>query len=446
MGAKYSRRSLEPGTEACLTPSAASFEDHLAREIIHSERTRMAILAGLLSVLVVIFGLLRAVYHDAYVQRFVTDAAFAHMFVVVCLLAVYELAVRHRIGRWLEQGRSVPGVLRYVNAFVEASVPSILMYLAARETSPVHVLQSAAGFFYAVFIVLSTLRLDFRLSVFYGLVAAAEYVGLSYAYTGASGAGADTPFDAPPFYLAKGAMLVLAGLAAGFVAHQLKRRVGNVYRTLHEQQRILNAFGQQVSPAIAEELLKAGPAIASRRSFVCVMFADIRDFTPLVEHKSPEEIVAFQNVFFAEAVDIVNRNHGIINQFLGDGFMATFGAPLATGRDSANAIAAAHELVAGVRRLAESGRIPPVAIGVGLHAGEVVSGNVGSELRKQYSITGNVVILASRIEQLNKQHGSQILASGEVLAAAGGPAPSDEALGPVHVKGREGPIELFRLA
>ena len=173
---------------------------------------------------------------------------------------------------------------------------------------------------------------------------------------------------------------------------------------------------------------------------------DVRNFTPLVENKSPEEIVALQNVFFSEAVEIVNRNHGIINQFLGDGFMATFGAPLATGRDCANAIAAAHELVAGMRRLSEGGRIPPVTVGIGLHAGEVVSGNIGSELRKQYSITGNVVILASRIEQLNKEYGSQILASGEVLAAAGGPAPGDESLGPVHVKGREEPIELFRLA
>jgi len=407
----------------------------------------MAILAGLLGALVAVFGLLYTVFHDIYVQRFVTDAAFNSMFAVICLLAAYELAVRYRIGRWLTQGRGVPGALRYVNAFVETSVPSVLMYLVARETNPVHVMQSAAGFLYAVFIVLSTLRLDFRLSAFTGLVAAAEYVALSYAYMGADWTQASgTPFGAPPFYLAKGAMLVLAGLAAGFVAHQLKRRVGNVYRSMQERQRVLSAFGQQVSPAIAEELLKAGPDIASRRSFVCVMFADIRNFTPLVENKSPEEIVAFQNVFFTEAVEIVNRNHGIINQFLGDGFMSSFGAPVATGRDCANAIAAAHELVAGMRRLSESGRIPPVAVGIGLHAGEVVSGNIGSELRKQYSITGNVVILASRIEQLNKDYGSQILASGEVLAAAGGPAPGDEALGPVHVKGREGPIDLFRLA
>ena len=425
----------------------AFFEHYLAREIVHSERMRMAILAGLLGALIAVFGVLYLLFGKDHLQRFLTPSAFIYIFSVVALLLCYELAIRHMIGRWLEQGRTVPSALRYLNAFVETSVPSLLIVLVARETSPVYVLQSAAGFLYAVFIVLSTLRLDFRLSVFTGLVAAVEYVALSIAYVGAGGAAAaSTPFEFPPYYLAKGAMLVLAGLAAGFVAQQLKRRVGNAYRLLQERQQVLNAFGQQVSPAVVEELLKSGPEIASRRSFVCVMFMDIRDFTPLVEKKSPEEIVALQNLVFAEAVEIVNRNHGIINQFLGDGFMATFGAPLATGRDCANALGAARELVAGIQGLSASGRIPPIAIGIGLHAGEAVHGNVGSALRKQYSITGNVVILASRIEQLNKDYGSQILVSGEVLAAAGEQARDHQALGPVRVKGREEPIEIYRFA
>jgi len=408
----------------------------------------MAILAGLLGALIVFFGLLYALFHEEdYLRHFLTPAAKIYIIAVVALLLCYELAIRHLVGRWLRRGRGVPSALRYLNAFVETSVPSILILLVSRETNPVYMLQSAPSHLYAVFIVLSTLRLDFRLSVFTGLVAAAEYLALSFAYIGGGGsAAAGTPFEAPPFYLGKGAMLLLAGLAAGFVADQLKRRVGNLFRAQEERPRIVSTFGQQVSPAIVEELLKAGPEIASRRTFVCVMFMNIRNFTPLVEKKSPEEIVAFQNVVFAEAVDIVNRNHGIINQFLGDGFMATFGAPVATGRDCGNALAAARELVAGIRGLSETGRIPPITIGIGLHAGEAVSGNVGSALRKQYSITGNVVILASRIEQLNKEHGSQILVSGEVLAAAGEQERGHEPLGPVHVKGREEPIEIYRLA
>jgi adenylate cyclase len=438
---------VELRTEAGLTEPLASFEEHLAREIIHSERMRMAILAALLGALIAFYGLGYALSRDDNLLRFLTPAVFLYIIATVALLLIYELVLRHLIGRWLQRGKAVPGALRYLNAFVETSVPSILIVLVSREIDPLYVLQSPLSFLYAVFIVLSTLRLDFRLSVFTGLVAAVEYVALSFAYVGiGSGAAAGTPLGAPPFYVAKGAMLLLAGLAAGFVAHQLKRRVGNAYRTLQERQRIVSSFGQQVSPAIVEHLLKAGPEIASARSFVCVMFMDIRNFTPLVEKKEPEEIVAFQNVVFAEAIDVVNRNHGIINQFLGDGFMATFGAPLATGRDCGNALAAARELVAGIRRLSDAGKLPPMTIGIGLHAGEAVSGNVGSALRKQYSITGNVVVLASRIEQLNKTYGSQILVSREVLVAAGEEAQRDGSLGPVHVKGREAPIEIFRLA
>ena len=241
-------------------------------------------------------------------------------------------------------------------------------------------------------------------------------------------------------------MLLAAGFAAGFVAHQIKRRAGNAFRAQEERQRIVSAFGQQVSPAIAEELLKHGPALESRRAFVCVMFMDVRNFTPMVERMAPEQIVAFQNAVFGEAIEVVNRYQGIINQFLGDGFMATFGAPLPTGEDCRNALAAARELVGRVAALSASGRIPPTRIGIGLHAGEVVSGNIGSEQRKQYSITGNVVILAARIEQLNKIYDSQLLVSAEVLKAGGDLAHNAVPIGPVQVKGRDEPIEIYRLA
>jgi adenylate cyclase len=423
---------------------AASFEEHLAREITHSERMRMAIMAGLLGVLIVFYGLGYALFRKDNLLRFLTPAVFLYIIAVIALLLCYELALRHVFGRWLRRGNGVPDAFRYLNAFVETSVPSILILLVSREINPQYVLQSPLSLLYAVFIVLATMRLDFRLCAFTGLVAAAEYVALSFAYIGAGGgvvgggasAAALTPFEAPPFYLAKGAMLVLAGLAAGFVAHQLKRRVGNAWRAQQERQRVLSAFGQQVSPAIVDALMRQGGEIASRRAFVCILFMDIRNFTPMTEKMTPEEIVALQNSVFSVAIEVVNRHGGVINQFLGDGFMATFGAPVSGGADCRSALLAARELAA---RL-------PMPIGIGLHAGEAVTGNIGSEQRKQYSITGAVVILAARIEQLNKDYGSRILASREVLEAAAEDTAAAASLGQVRVKGREQPIELFRLA
>ena len=424
---------------------AASFDEHFAREIVASERVRVGILAGLVAALMLAIAALYLQFHDSYQQFFSGPRAMRRTAIILGVLLVYELTIYHVIGRRLRQGKTLPQPLRYLNAFVETSVPSLVILAAARETNPMYVLQSGAALLYGVFIVLSTLRLDYRLSVFTGLVAAIEYVALCVHYA-ALVPMPGTPFDSPPFYLAKGAILLLSGLAAGFVAHQLKRRVGNAWRLQQERQCMREAFGQQVSPAIVDELLRQGGEIASRRTLVCVLFMDIRGFTPLVEHKPPEEIVALQNAVFGAAVEVINTHHGIINQFLGDGLMATFGAPIQTGRDCANGLAAAHALVAAVQALVEAGRIPPLRIGVGLHAGEAISGNIGSAQRLQYSITGNVVILAARIEQLNKEYGSQILASREVLEHAGGVPPGAELLGPVKVKGREQPIELFRLA
>jgi len=430
--------SSEPGQVGAS--GDLGFEERLTREILQSERTRMLILAGLSGSLAVVFP----VYA---VRSGIFGTAWALQVVAVfVLLASYELAIRQVVGRRLEQGKTLPRRLRFLNAFVETSVPSILILLGSRQVDPVYPLESAAAYLYPVFIVLSTLRLDFRLSVFTGCVAAVEYVILSFALVGGSEVAAGTLFSLRPFHLSKGVMLVLAGFAAGFVADQIKRRVMSVFLALEERQRIVNAFGQQVSPAIVEELLKQGPAIPSKRTFVCVLFMDIRDFTRLVEKKTPEEFVAYQNAVFGAAIEIVDRNHGVINQFLGDGFMATFGAPVATGRDCRNALSAARELLAAVKALSDSGRIPATSIGIGLHAGEAVSGNIGSQARQQYSISGNVVILAARIEQLNKDYGSQLLVSAEVLRETDEGDHGAEALGAVQVKGRDAPIEIYRLA
>ena len=424
-----------------------AFEVYLAREIVQSERLRMAILAGLSAVMIVFWVLMYTFHRDTYLLHFGNPAVIVNIVAVLAFLLCYELVLRQVLARRLARGGGAPHALRYLNALIETSVPSVVIVAVASEINPMLPLQSAASLLYGVFIVLSTLRLDFRLSVFTGMVAAIEFVVLSriYATTGGDAIAGTLP-AALPFYLTKGAVLMLSGLAAGFVAHQLRSRVGSAFRAQEERQRILGTFGQQVSPEIVEELLRCESGAEGRRAFVCVMFMDIRNFTPMVEGKTPEEIVAFQNTVFGAGIEVVNRHRGIINQFLGDGFMATFGTPLTTADDCRNALAAARDLVARVAELSASGRIPAIRIGIGLHAGEAVCGNVGSALRKQYSITGNVVILASRIEQLNKEYGSQILASAEVIKAGGEQAHGAALIGPVLVKGRNEPIEIYRLA
>ncbi len=175
------------------------------------------------------------------------------------------------------------------------------------------------------------------------------------------------------------------------------------------------------------------------------MFLDIRDFTPFTENKEPSEIILYQNNVFGFMIDIISKHHGIINQFLGDGFMATFGAPASSGNDSQNAVNASMEIVALLKKKCETGEIPLTKVGIGLHSGQIVSGNVGTSERKQYCITGNTVILASRIEQLNKKFKSEILISGEVQQNIDQTNLNMENLGAYNVRGRATPLEIVRL-
>jgi adenylate cyclase len=412
--------------------SETSFETHLSREMVHSERLRVTILAASFALIAVMVAAFTWLFRDSPVPFLRSPDALRGILHAMGGLIAYELWVRFMLGHMMRRGKAPPAALRYLNALIETSLPSLLVVMLTREFDPPAVLLGPAVFLYGVFIVLSTLRLDFALSAFTGLVAAVQFGALSFHYA----TGSDSVFarmSAPNFVLAKATVLLLSGIVAGLVAVQLRRKIRRAFRAQQERERVISAFGQQVSPQIVDELLKQGPEIVSRRSFVCVMFMDIRNFTPLVEQRSPEEIVALQNEVFGVAVDVVNRHHGVINQFLGDGFMATFGAPVSIGNDCSNALAAARELISRVK----------VKVGIGLHAGDAVTGNVGSAERKQYSVTGNVVILASRIEQLNKEFNSQLLVSREVLEKTGERAAS---LGEVRVKGREQPIEIFRVA
>jgi class 3 adenylate cyclase len=226
--------------------------------------------------------------------------------------------------------------------------------------------------------------------------------------------------------LAIGLSLLAALVLALYFLYRNKRRdlgkLGVAYNDLQiardqlagAEKRIKSLLHQQVSGAVADELLASKDEKKVERRHVCIMFLDIRDFTPFAENRKPEEIIQFQNQVFGFMIDIVNKHNGIINQILGDGFMATFGAPVSSDNDCQHAFLAAREIINDLQLKSEKGDIPETKVGIGLHAGYVVAGNVGTRDRKQYSITGKTVILAARLEQLNKEFGSSIVLSRQV--------------------------------
>ncbi|MEZ4996322.1 MAG: adenylate/guanylate cyclase domain-containing protein [Bacteroidales bacterium] len=184
-----------------------------------------------------------------------------------------------------------------------------------------------------------------------------------------------------------------------------------------------------------------------RRKNVCIMFLDIRDFTPFSESREPEEVVSYLNSLFGFMIEIVQKHNGIINQFLGwfpwphSGhlfrILKVLFIQLKQRVGNCN-----H------RKTEETlkGNIPPTRIGIGLHYGEAVTGNIGSAMRKQYSITGSVVNIASRIEKLTRQYKTEVLVSEEVVSVVDEKIRNEfSSVGMVKVKGSERMISLFRL-
>lgn len=207
------------------------------------------------------------------------------------------------------------------------------------------------------------------------------------------------------------------------------------------EEHISTLLKQQVSPEIASALIDKKPQ--RKRQFVAVMFLDIRGFTPKAEKMDPEELIEYQNSVFGFMIEIIRSRGGNVNQFMGDGFMSTFGAPVSHGNDPRNAFLAAQEILQGMAELNKTGKIPETKVGIGIHAGYVVTGNVGTESRKQYSVTGNTVIIAARVEQLNKDHQSQLIITQEVRDALE-PDDVDKSLPTleVNVKGRKKPVVI----
>jgi adenylate cyclase len=180
---------------------------------------------------------------------------------------------------------------------------------------------------------------------------------------------------------------------------------------------------------------------------VCVMFFDIREFTTFAEKRGAEEVVAYLNAIFDTAVDAVVQNHGIVNKFLGDGFMAVFGAPIEQENPCANAVKAGLEVLERVDELQNEGRIGPTRVGLGLHAGRAVVGTIGATQRKEYTVIGDVVNVASRVEALNKEFGSRMLVTEAVWRACGRDADAAPiSRDPLRVRGREMPVRIFQLA
>ena len=355
------------------------------------------------------------------------------------VFVLFEASVLVLITRQIKRGGDVPQLRRYVGALVETSLPSVVIATHMSNMGAGQALAFVGPLLYFIFIILSTLRLDFWLSAFTGFVAGAELLGLALLHPTTQTAASD-PTLAAPFVMSRSAVIFACGVIAGAVGTQLRRQFEASIAAATARDHVTNLFGQHVSPQVVERLLVAGPTAATDTRRVAVMFVDIRGFTAAASTRTPQQVVDRLDAL----VDIVDRNGGIVNKFLGDGFLALFGAPFEDPNAAARAVIAAREMLAAIEQH-NVGSDWPLRIGIGLHLGNVVAGSVGSPRRKEYTVIGDTVNLASRIEGLNKEFGSQLLMSNAVHQEIGN-VEGAVSLGDVPVRGYQQPIRVWRLA
>lgn len=217
---------------------------------------------------------------------------------------------------------------------------------------------------------------------------------------------------------------------------------------LEEKERLRRTFGLHVGRKAAEQILARDPGLSGVQQIITVMFVDIRSFTARAEGCAPERVVAVLNEFLQTMVRVVEDQHsGMINKFLGDGFIALFGAgvPSESHADEATRAARAMlvELGALNERLAARGEAV-LAIGIGLHTGPAIVGSIGSPERLEFTAIGSTVNLASRVEALTKTAGAAVLLT-EATRAAHRQEHALRQLPPQAVRGVEEPVAVWAL-
>ena len=300
----------------------------------------------------------------------------------------------------------------YVNTLLQLTVVSGAIYLDTKAYGAQYALSSMPPIAYGLVIIVTSFRLRPFMGIFAGVLAASQFLAI---YIWVSRPAADmspellsqVPSLDWEVTIMKVVVLMGLGAAGSYSARSLRDELYNFIATARQEMRLHQSLGRYVSSQVADALRDENQQLlTTEKRNVAVMFGDIRNFTQYTNSHGAEEVATLVNSFFDHADEAINAQQGVLNKFLGDGFMAIFGLFDYDEDPRVAATKAAFEILENTNTaLALKG----MGVGIAINYGEVIAGEIGSAGRCEYTVLGNTVNVAARLEGLNRKLQSQLL-------------------------------------
>ncbi len=343
--------------------------------------------------------------------------------------------------------------LKYLSPAFTVSIVTLIVFGYANTSGWAHSLRTVTLLFYFVPIALSGLYCRPIVPLYTGALAAGEYslLFLYVAFVERIPVGTRETFRVENiswdilFVYCSAFLIIGAGVA--YASRRSRSLVDRLVKSEAQATFVRKVFGYYVSDSVRDNILRNKPELGGEERKVSILFSDIRGFTTLSEKLSASEIIDLLNDYFETMSGAIIENEGIINKFIGDGIVALYGTPLPVENHVYKAVMTAlrmRELLAGFNKtLTKTGK-PLIKIGIGIHTGNVVIGNVGSHQRMEYTAIGDTVNVASRVQEATKLFSTDILMTKDVYDALENHI-NVVRLPLVRVKGKEKPLTLYKI-
>jgi class 3 adenylate cyclase len=397
------------------------FEQVLTRELHQAEGVKAAALAilftlgmlnGFILSLRVPAALLRPGYSIKHLAALSTIAAFG---------ALTELAMWLAVRRRTRREQPVPAAWGWALTGLECLLPTASLTGIALILNEPKAFSAPAGMMYGILLTTTALRLDPRRCLFAAVLSAGSHFGMA-ALLLRLGYLTSTVSSGLWVHSTRAFLILLAGGAAALVAQQLRRRIEHSVAVMEDRSRVVATFGRYLNDEVVDVLLNSphGQRLGGHKCEVSLLMTDLRGFSSLSERLPPERVMLLLNHYLGAMTEIIARHRGTIDEFIGDAILVIFGAPLPQEDHAVRALRCALEMqqaMAAVNAWNHAQELPEIEMGVGVHSGAVVVGNIGSAQRQKYGVVGSAVNLTARIESFTV--GGQILVSADTAARIG---------------------------